>query len=305
MEDSDRKSGPLARIQTLREPGGPLADRVDTLLTEAFAVPQGAAFRASYYDDFPVWRPGGCQSAALHVGLDALDRVLGCAGLRITELLGLEGRSVRLGIVGAVATLPAARGLGVGTRLVEFCIEQARRGGCEAVVLWDSSESSMYSRLGFREFGTQCLMRLSDFPVKGSPLPGGGTRVGTGWSDSLFEFLRQRKSGLRLIESDIGWIRRHRNVEWYWIEGEGCLRAACALGRGIDLQGIVHEWHGQSGYLGPLFDQVLKKHPGALLMGPDMGDITLDAHRMAVGMVLPLVPALEPESWWFWGLDSA
>ena len=303
MEDSDRKSGPLSRITLLSDASGALSESVDSLLTVAFGVPQSGSIKASYYDDFPVWSPGGCSTARLYAGLDSMDRLLACAGLRVVELLAAGGRPIRLGIMGAVATAPSSRGLGVGSRLVKFCVEKAREAGCQAVVLWDSSESSMYERMGFREFGTQCLMRLSDFPVQvGSP-PAGA--VGTGWRDDLFDLIRQRSTGLVMADSDITWMRRHRNVKWYWLEQKGVLTALCAAGRGIDLQGVVHEWHGPPESLGFVFKKVIEENAGALLMGPDMGDITLHAHRMAVGKHLPLFPGIEPEGWWFWGLDSA
>ena len=303
MEDSDRKSGPLSRITLVTVAGRALSESVDILLTDAFGVPQSGPIKNSYYDDFPVWSPGDCSSAQLYAGLDSMDRLLGCAGLRVAQLLTVGGDTIRLGIVGAVATTRSSRGLGVGSGLVHFCVERARESGCQAIVLWDSSESSMYRRLGFQEFGTQCLMRLSDFPTPGGGVP--SAVAGTGWRDDLLGLLQQRGSGLLLTDSDISWMRRHRNVKWYWLERRGVLSAACAAGRGIDLQGVVHEWHGSAESLGLVFKQVLAEDPGALLMGPEMGDITLQAHRMAMGMYLPLVPGIDPGNWWFWGLDSA
>jgi hypothetical protein len=185
---------------------------------------------------------------------------------------------------------------------MEYTLDKARQAGCVAVVLWDSSGSSLYQRMGFSEFGTQCIVRLSAF--RQDEKRTGSWELRKGWADPIFRLLKERPKGLRLAEQDITWIRRHRNTHWYSLWEAGRLIAACAIGRGIDLQGVVHEWHGPSDALRCLFDEVLKDFPGALLVGPEMGDITLASHRISMGLILPLQSGVEPGDWWFWGLDS-
>ncbi len=185
---------------------------------------------------------------------------------------------------------------------MEYCIQNARQQGCHAVVLWDSSGSSIYKRLGFREFGIQSIVRLSSFA--GTDKPVGEGQVRRGWNDAFFSLLRNRKTGLALEADALSWLRLHRNTSWYSLWREGRPLAVCAIGRGIDLQGVVHEWHGPAECLQSIFLEVLKDMPGALLVGPEMGDITLGGHRIPMGLILPIQPGLDPESWWFWGLDS-
>jgi GNAT superfamily N-acetyltransferase len=54
-----------------------------------------------------------------------------------------------------VGTLPRARGLGLATRLMSVALEAARAAGCESASLQSTTMGRpVYSRLGFREFGT-------------------------------------------------------------------------------------------------------------------------------------------------------
>jgi hypothetical protein len=81
-----------------------------------------------------------------------------------------------------------------------------------------------------------------------------------------------RGSGLRIDAPDERWLEAHRNVDWYWLGEPDAPQAYAALGRGIDLQGIVHEWGGESPEaLKTLLQLVRMEHPEAqLLASPDL-----------------------------------
>lgn len=81
---------------------------------------------------------------------------------------------------------PSARGLGVGTRLVEECIAFARRAGYAKLVLWTnaplSSARRIYDRLGFvqtaeaehGDFGPRVVGQTLELEMShGGPAPGG------------------------------------------------------------------------------------------------------------------------------------
>ena len=278
---------------------------LDDLLTLAFQVPQELgrdALRRSFYDDFPVWRPGASSECRIWVTLDPQGGVAATAGVRLAHLRREGGQVISIALIGAVATRPSERGRGLANDLIHAGVDFAKSQKVDAVVLWDSSESGLYQRLGFKPLSGEYLMRLEPFVSEGTLPP--RAQYQTGWDDSIYRLLQGRSSGIRLEHKDLDWYRRHKNTQWHWIkQGKDCL-ACCAIGRGIDLNGIVHEWHGDMKLLSILFSAVNKRAPGALLMGPRAPSGTIEYQKNIQGMILPLVPSLEWSDWWFWGLDA-
>jgi ribosomal-protein-alanine acetyltransferase len=80
--------------------------------------------------------------------VEAGGRVVGYAGV----FLGLDVAEVM-----TIAVEPAARGLGLGRRLMETLLDQARRGGLKQVVLEVAVDSApaigLYESLGFAQIG--------------------------------------------------------------------------------------------------------------------------------------------------------
>jgi hypothetical protein len=72
-----------------------------------------------------------------------------------------------------------------------------------------------------------------------APIP-----VRKGWNPAIFQMLARRAEGLALSEQDRLWFEAHKNVHWYWTGPDSSPSAYAGFGRGIDLQGIVHEWGG-------------------------------------------------------------
>jgi GNAT superfamily N-acetyltransferase len=89
-----------------------------------------------------------------HQHLVVADRAGHIVGtLQLTILPGLSRRAARRGQVEAVRVAGAERGGGLGTRLLRWAIEQARRCGCDLVQLTsDKSRTDahrLYETLGF------------------------------------------------------------------------------------------------------------------------------------------------------------
>ncbi|MFI6656958.1 GNAT family N-acetyltransferase [Streptomyces sp. NPDC050523] len=78
-------------------------------------------------------------------------RVVGT--LQLTVIPGLSRRGATRSIIEAVRIHAAERGSGLGTRLIEWAIDESRRQGCQLVQLTsDSSRTDahrFYERLGF------------------------------------------------------------------------------------------------------------------------------------------------------------
>lgn len=77
------------------------------------------------------------------------ERVMGTASLYVEEKFIHNGGKV--GHVEDVVVSPNYRGMGLGSQLVQRCLQEARGAGCYKVILsCQSDRVSFYERLGFR-----------------------------------------------------------------------------------------------------------------------------------------------------------
>jgi len=247
----------------IREISGMTSRRdLEKLLNQGFQVPSGSSF----FDDFPVWdeRRG---ADALRIGAYISERLVASACARIVHLKTPTGEALKAGVIGCVATHDNWRGEGFATELVTQANAWLAERDVAVTFLW-GSEHNLYRRMGFELCGAQVIAPLSECSFQRDE--DGESSLGLlqkGWNPAIFEMLRVRPYGFVLEEKDLDWFQGHRNVQWYWL-GEGKNpKAYAALGRGIDLQGLIHEWGGEPAALSELFQQLSKKHPEASILG--------------------------------------
>ncbi len=275
------------------------------LLNRAFPVPPGGSF----YDDFPVWDPAAGVSTRRFGAWDpATGRLLGCALARTAELIAPGGGRQPVGIVGGVATDPLARGRGLARRLTGSAIEWLASRGVPAVALWGEARG-LYTSLGFAPTGRQLRVVLGGLAGAAAS----AASVHEGWDDSLLALLRERRErGLRLTGGDRAWVRAHRHVQWRWLGEPGAARAAIAVGKGIDLAGIVHELIGAPEDLRALLAHARDEGIAREAIVPEarIGELGLELVRERILESVCLLRMLDPTRWradslWFWGIDGA
>lgn len=238
------------------------------LLDRAFEVPVGRHF----LEDFPIWDPqlvpGGESLLRLGAflsrrGPGSAGTLVASTGARIAWLRTRGPARLKVALIGAVATEPAYRGHGLASSLVESALSWACRRGIAAAFLW-GAEHSLYERLGFELCGTQATIPLAGLQLEeGEP---GAVREG--WTPAIFEALATRNGGLALQPEDRLWVEaQQKSVRWYWLGPAEDPRAYAALGRGIDLTGMVHEWGGEAEALRRLLSGIRTLHPDAVLLG--------------------------------------
>jgi len=83
----------------------------------------------------------------LLAGRDAAERVVACAGFRVTENL-MHGRHL---YVDDLVTLESERARGHGERLFRFLVDAARAAGCEKVVLDTGLSNALAHRFYYRQ----------------------------------------------------------------------------------------------------------------------------------------------------------
>ena len=284
----------------------------ERLLNAGFPVEEGASF----FDDFPVW--GQDTPEIDRVGIrDEGGRWIAAGGLRECSMIagvGPDGRDQnhQIGIVGGIVTDPGFRGQGLAGQIVAELLALARKRDLPVVVLF-GSVTPLYQRLGFVNFGRQARIPLH------SEFKGNITQqltVTSVYPEGLDRFFLNRTQGLRVMPEDLGWIRAHRHVEWVTAGPADAPEAFAAVGKGIDLQGIVHEVGGSPEAVRQLLNGVAHSSPSCeLLANAHLIDVlgihSTEGVREPIGLGHSLNDRGEqllkdPASpLWFWGVDGA
>jgi len=237
-------------------------DQLGALLNQAFNVPAEQQF----FDDFPIWDEdhNSGSSQIVRIGVYNGATLVSSTGVRMAKLKAPNG-PLPIALIGAVATHPDWRGHGFASRTVQLASQWARDQGAAMILLW-GSEYELYRKQGFELCGSQLLL-----PIANIPNPPAHELVHTGWNPALYRSLQSRRHGLMLSDSDRSWYESHRGVQWYWVGDASKPDAYAAIGRGIDLPNIVHEWGGIGSALRATLSAVRDQHPlASVLAAPQL-----------------------------------
>lgn len=238
------------------------SEEQERLLNKEFGVPIGSSF----LDDFPVWK-NSTNLPSLKIGVYQFGKLISTASIRAAELKTKKGNTLPIGIIGAVATDNQWHGCGAASQAVSLALLWAKEKKIPLVVLW-GSEHSLYQKLGFELCGAQWRIPFSDLSISAvdSSPP---SDIQHGWNDSLFSLIKQRELGLFLSQKDLTWFSSHKNVRWWWTQSAtGYPTSYVAIGRGIDLKEIVHEWGGDKTELFNLLHEIKKSGAAKEIIGP-------------------------------------
>ena len=217
----------------------------------------------NFLDDFPIWNPSLLSSSVFRVGVYKKSLLVSSAGIRLCHLKTGIHNTVKIALIGGVATLPEYRGVGFASAALSFLTRWAQDQGVSFIALW-GAEDSLYRKLGFELCGAQVrvpILSLGVDRVFESDL------VTSGWDAEIFRLMRNRLSGLVLQEEDRTWVEGHKNVDWFSLKENNICIAYAAVGRGIDLAGIVHEWGGTQEGIRKIFRYLQDLHPTLEVLG--------------------------------------
>ncbi len=234
-----------------------------TLLDLCFPVNESCHF----FDDFPVWDPRFETEHIMRFGIFSGDQLICSCSVKYSVLKVPPLVALPVSLVGAVATHPLWRGKGLASLLVNRALIWGQDQGAILALLW-GSEHALYQRLGFELCGEQLRIPLSDLRLQISNHSNHLDTVCQGWVPELFDLVRARPAGLLLKDEDHSWFEAHKNVEWFYSKNEEQVTAYAAYGRGIDLQGLIHEWGGHDKALKKIWGQIYEINPAAELLGP-------------------------------------
>ncbi len=290
--------------------GAETESQFSALLDQGFGLSGGA----HYLDDFPIWSERFSELKTLRLGIFRGSRLLSAVSLRFATLKTSRSARMAVALIGAVVTEVESRGQGLASQLIQAATRLAEEGGAAGVFLW-ASDHGIYMRHGFLPMGQQWRVPLEALEF-GQSEPTAEIVVNKGWNPALFHMICNRPDGLAHSPTDLGWYQAHKNVCWFWAGSQEAPTAYAAVGRGIDLQNIVHEWGGDSVTLHSLLRELRTRESSLQLLATEK---LLDKNSLAVRNEDVIVESLclarpitdefskliaEPESFWIWGLDA-
>lgn len=150
---------------------------------------------------------------------------------------------MRMTAIGSVVTDPSQRGQGLSHRILEECIQVATQSGSDLAILW-TNLYDFYRKLGFELAGQEVSLHLPQkLPVTASELRFEKTnRVSP---QSLLRLYSNHTCGVVRTAEDIRKYLNIPNSHLYTAWGtDNQLKAFLVEGKGVDLQGYIHEWGG-------------------------------------------------------------
>lgn len=159
-------------------------------------------------------------------------------------------RTIRGGLVGSVATDPAWRKRGLGTRLLDRAERELAARGCVFALLW-AEDPGYYLRRGYAPFGVENDFLLVPELVHALPEPTGVRELRPGDEPLLRRLLERHPARvertsveMRALLAVPGMLTLVR--ERALAPGQPAQPVAYAcLGRGRDLADAIHEWAGE------------------------------------------------------------
>jgi GNAT superfamily N-acetyltransferase len=166
-----------------------------------------------------------------------------CAILPRTLVAGRE--RIRIGMIGSVATDPHWRNRGLAGRVLQAAERELVKAGAVIGVLW-ADDAAFYERRGWHVFGCEVDACLPLTIQRALPAPRGVRPLQPHDVPSVHELYCQHASRVERSEEEARALLACPGMEVLVCEGDGGLQAYACLGRGGDMENVVHEWGGQA-----------------------------------------------------------
>jgi N-acetylglutamate synthase-like GNAT family acetyltransferase len=286
-----------------------------SLLNQCFSY----ASPLSYSTDFaPCFAPERIKN--FQVIMDA-GKPIACGYMDHKELVTRAG-SAKIAVIGAVAVGPEHRNKGLSKVILNRLIQLADTTDSCGTVLW-SDKAEFYGRFGFMPTGTQHLYELSQIflpATRSNDLI--VAKVENQWSSDEVKDL-YIKHRCRVVRTNFDWqlIDEITSCDKRaLVNSDNQTLAYIAIGRGKDMDRIVHEWGGQPDALIELIRRTCEEKSNLLwLTNPYLDDplqiffekyevapfeSNMGLFRMNTHYDGPTDVTELTKSFWFWGLDS-
>ena len=185
----------------------------------------------------------GAEGAAFVVDEQGGEAASACALLERTLLV--RGRAIRAGLIGSVATDPRWRGEGRSSSVLVAAEQELARRGAIFAVLW-ADDIAYYEKRGWRRFGWEIdfVIPADCAPILPEPT---GVRARRPEDDGqIHELYERHPERVARSLSDTSALLGCPGMEVLVVERWGRVAGYTCLGRGADMQNVVHEWAGDA-----------------------------------------------------------
>lgn len=186
------------------------------------------------------------------------DKILSVAVMKPVIAKTLAGL-FRITAIGSVVTEPNQRGQGLSHKVLEDCIQAAATGGSDFAILW-TDLYDFYRKLGFELAGREVSMALDvQLPITASELRFECTnRIDP---QAVLRLYSKHTCGIVRTAEDVRKFLAIPNSRVFTAWGtDNQLKAFAVEGKGVDLQGYIHEWAGDVDSLISLFSFAQSKN---------------------------------------------
>lgn len=250
----------------------------------------------------------GADSDARHCGVFEDSVLLSHAALRCVNL-SVEGRSLRLGLIGSVATAPDARRRGLAQRAIACLHAWAAEQKTTMTLLW-SDRVPWYSKMGYARVGQEThivMTRDPDAPVAPRPQP-----AAVADTPSLLALHEAKPVHVRRTVREFAALLAIPGMRTFVDRIGGRVHAYACLEKGQDFPNTVHEVGGDDGVVEALLREVLASSASAtmkVIVPPYREELRVLLGRDAVGELEGVLglgrgKAGTFEGVWVDGLDS-
>ena len=199
------------------------------------------------------------EAAAGHVEtIEDEGRVVStCAWIARTLLTGAA--ELPAALVGSVATEEAARGKGLGTKVLDQATKRAASEGAALSLLW-ADDPNWYQERGWVPFGTEAIYVIDDTIGFLLPEPTGVRPMRDGEAAAIHGLYAQRAIRVDRTNDETEAMLGVPGMETFVCERDGEIVGYACMGRGEDLGQVIHEWAGAPDAVLPIVSRLWSNH---------------------------------------------
>ncbi len=209
------------------------------------------------------------------------ERVLSACAILPRELVTPQG-IVRAGLIGSVATDPTTRGKGLATEVLARAETELAASGALFALLW-ADAPAFYEKRGWCAAGTEIDWLVSHDLAPALPSAREVRPAREEDFAALHALYEQHASRVLRTGAETGSLLRSPHMRTLVLERAGALTAYACEGRGRDMQGVVHEWAGESEDVLALLRAHVETSGNDLMLLAPSGETALSPRLVALG----------------------